>query len=137
MGRRKVWSQGRSWRGCVLVGREVGTGIRREKFCCNIQCLSAVLLSAPLLLSFRGINFVLSALVFNIFPTIFEVSLVTGILVSSPPQTLCTSNCCSCHRLSLGLHLISSFRQLCLLILYSITYVAEVFLTILASLRDL
>ena len=32
-------------------------------------------------LSFRGINFVLSALVFNVFPTIFEVSLVTGILV--------------------------------------------------------
>ena len=31
----------------------------------------------------RGINFVLSALVFNVFPTIFEVSLVSGILVSS------------------------------------------------------
>ena len=30
----------------------------------------------------RGINWVLSALVFNIFPTIFEVGLVTGILVS-------------------------------------------------------
>ena len=30
---------------------------------------------------FRGINSVLSALVFNIVPTIFEVSLVTGILV--------------------------------------------------------
>ena len=30
----------------------------------------------------RGINFVLSALVFNVVPTIFEVSLVTGILVS-------------------------------------------------------
>ena len=29
-----------------------------------------------------GINFVLSALVFNVVPTIFEVSLVTGILVS-------------------------------------------------------
>ncbi|PFX34198.1 ATP-binding cassette sub-family B member 7, mitochondrial-like [Stylophora pistillata] len=28
----------------------------------------------------RGINFILSALVFNIFPTIFEVSLVAGIL---------------------------------------------------------
>ncbi|CAI8021418.1 ATP-binding cassette sub-family B member 7, mitochondrial [Geodia barretti] len=28
----------------------------------------------------RGINFVLSALVFNVFPTIFEVSLVSGIL---------------------------------------------------------
>ena len=32
-------------------------------------------------LSFRGINFILSALVFNIFPTIFEVLLVSGILV--------------------------------------------------------
>jgi len=31
---------------------------------------------------FRGINFVLSALVFNIVPTVFEVGLVTGILVS-------------------------------------------------------
>lgn len=30
----------------------------------------------------RGINFILSALVFNIFPTIFEVLLVSGILVS-------------------------------------------------------
>ena len=30
----------------------------------------------------RGINFVLSALVFNIVPTIFEVGLVTSILVS-------------------------------------------------------
>lgn len=30
---------------------------------------------------FRGISFVLSALVFNIAPTIFEVGLVTGILV--------------------------------------------------------
>jgi len=29
----------------------------------------------------RGINFVLSALVFNVFPTFFEVSLVSGILV--------------------------------------------------------
>ena len=34
-------------------------------------------------LSYRGINFVLSALVFNVFPTIFEVSLVSGILVCS------------------------------------------------------
>ena len=31
---------------------------------------------------FRGINFVMSALVFNVVPTIFEVSLVSGILVS-------------------------------------------------------
>ena len=30
----------------------------------------------------RGINFVMSALVFNVVPTIFEVSLVAGILVS-------------------------------------------------------
>ena len=30
----------------------------------------------------RGINFALSALVFNVLPTIFEVSLVSGILVS-------------------------------------------------------
>ena len=30
----------------------------------------------------RGINFVLSAVVFNVFPTIFEVGLVSGILVS-------------------------------------------------------
>ena len=30
---------------------------------------------------YRGINFVLSALVFNVFPTLFEVSLVTAILV--------------------------------------------------------
>lgn len=30
----------------------------------------------------RGINFVMSALVFNVVPTIFEVSLVSGILVS-------------------------------------------------------
>lgn len=29
----------------------------------------------------RGINYVLSALVFNVVPTIFEVSLVTGIMV--------------------------------------------------------
>ena len=29
----------------------------------------------------RGINFVLSALAFNIIPTIFEVGLVTGVLV--------------------------------------------------------
>lgn len=34
-------------------------------------------------LFFRGINFVLSALVFNIVPTVFEVGLVTGILVRS------------------------------------------------------
>jgi len=33
----------------------------------------------------RGINFVLSALAFNIIPTVFEVGLVTGILV------------CACH----------------------------------------
>ena len=31
----------------------------------------------------RGINFVLSALVFNVFPTFFEVALVSGILVLS------------------------------------------------------
>ncbi|XP_065907533.1 iron-sulfur clusters transporter ABCB7, mitochondrial-like isoform X2 [Dysidea avara] len=31
----------------------------------------------------RGINYVLSALVFNVFPTIFEVSLVTGIMAYS------------------------------------------------------
>lgn len=30
----------------------------------------------------RGINFVMSALVFNVVPTLFEVSLVSGILVS-------------------------------------------------------
>ena len=30
----------------------------------------------------RGINFVMSALIFNVAPTILEVSLVTGILVS-------------------------------------------------------
>ena len=30
----------------------------------------------------RGINFVLSAVVFNVFPTIFEVGLVSSILVS-------------------------------------------------------
>ena len=30
----------------------------------------------------RGINYVLSALVFNVVPTIFEVSLVTGIMVT-------------------------------------------------------
>lgn len=30
----------------------------------------------------RGINFVLSALVFNVFPTLLEVGLVSGILVS-------------------------------------------------------
>ena len=30
----------------------------------------------------RGINFMVTALVFNIFPTLLEVSLVTGILVS-------------------------------------------------------
>ena len=35
----------------------------------------------PIFFFFRGINSVLSALVFNIVPTIFEVSLVTGILV--------------------------------------------------------
>jgi len=29
----------------------------------------------------RGISFVLSALVFNIVPTIFEVGLVSGVLV--------------------------------------------------------
>lgn len=34
-------------------------------------------------LFFRGINFVLNALVFNIVPTVFEVGLVTGILVRS------------------------------------------------------
>ena len=33
-------------------------------------------------LKHRGINFMLNALVFNIVPTIFEVSLVTAILVS-------------------------------------------------------
>lgn len=37
----------------------------------------------------RGINFVMSALVFNIVPTIFEVSLVSGILVSG---TYCTQS---------------------------------------------
>lgn len=31
----------------------------------------------------RGINFILSALVFNVAPTIFEVALVSGILVST------------------------------------------------------
>ena len=30
---------------------------------------------------FRGINFVMTALVFNVVPIIFEVSLVSGILV--------------------------------------------------------
>lgn len=30
----------------------------------------------------RGMNFALSALIFNIFPTLFEISLVSGILVS-------------------------------------------------------
>ena len=30
----------------------------------------------------RGINFILSALVFNVFPTLLEVSMVSGVLVS-------------------------------------------------------
>ena len=38
---------------------------------------------------FRGINFVLSALVFNVVPTLFEVSLVSAILVSFF-DTFCT-----------------------------------------------
>lgn len=33
----------------------------------------------------RGINFVLSALVFNVFPTILEVGLVSGVMVSKLP----------------------------------------------------
>lgn len=39
----------------------------------------------------RGINFVMSALVFNVVPTIFEVGLVAGILVSlaSPVVVSC------------------------------------------------
>lgn len=36
-----------------------------------------------LFLIHSGINFVLSALVFNIFPTILEVSMVGGIMVSA------------------------------------------------------
>ena len=43
---------------------------------------TSVLSKVYVFVYFRGINFVLSALVFNVVPTVFEVSLVTGILVS-------------------------------------------------------
>lgn len=62
-------------------GSEVGSGMREGRLGAKGRdCFTAFNdCSSPL--SFRGINFVLSALVFNVFPTIFEVSLVTGILV--------------------------------------------------------
>ena len=41
--------------------------------CCDLVCIFMS----------RGINFVLSALVFNVFPTLLEVSMVSGVLVSS------------------------------------------------------
>lgn len=47
----------------------------------------------------RGINFVLSALVFNVVPTIFEVSLVTGILYykCGPQFALVTFSCIAAY----------------------------------------
>ena len=49
----------------------------------------------------RGINFVLSALVFNVFPTIFEVTLVSSILVCNTHThnqlaVLCIRRLCMC-----------------------------------------
>ena len=43
----------------------------------------------------RGINFVLSALAFNIIPTIFEVGLVTGVLVCPCRLVAVGTLCCS------------------------------------------
>lgn len=65
--------------------------------CLYSTCVLHVCFS--LFLSCRGINFVLSALVFNVFPTIFEVSLVSAILVSCMRITTaaCTYMCICVH----------------------------------------
>ena len=47
--------------------------------------------------SHRGINFILSALVFNVFPTMFEVGLVSGILVSEHYHYQCECTCAPWH----------------------------------------
>ena len=49
----------------------------------------------------RGINFVLSALAFNIIPTIFEVGLVTGVLV------------CPCRLVAVGTLSCSAIMNVC------------------------
>ena len=43
--------------------------------------IALVKLTLSMLLLFRGINLILTAIVFNIAPTILEVSMVAGVLV--------------------------------------------------------